>query len=84
MRFAIYLLQFNIICAFVHIYFISVYRQNDASRNLHVVDDDDIVSVVFASFVCAFLLTPWLSEPLIKTCANQLVASTHQNSANIT
>ena len=84
MRFCAYLLQFNIISAFVFVYYAAVYRKSDAERNANVVDQSDIVSVVLSTLVCSLLLTPWLSEPLIKTCSNQLVASANPNSANIT
>lgn len=84
MRFAIYMLQFNTISAFVFVYFAAVYRKSDPERNEAVVDRGDMVSVVASILVCSLLMTPWLSEPLIKTCSNQLVASSSPNSANIT
>mmetsp|Transcript_13695 Transcript_13695/g.17313 ORF Transcript_13695/g.17313 Transcript_13695/m.17313 type:complete len:163 (+) Transcript_13695:3942-4430(+) len=84
MRFSIYMLQFNIISAFVFVYYSSVYRKSDSERNASVVDQSDIISVISATLLCSLLMTPWLSEPLIRTCANQLVASANPNSANIT
>jgi len=83
-RFAIYMLQFNIISTFVFLYYASVYRVDDLDRKADVVESDDISSVIVSILLCSILLTPWLSEPLIKTCANQLVASSCPNSANIT
>lgn len=70
LRFAIYMLQFNIISTFVFLYFAAVYRTDDPERKAEVVEQDDIGSVIASMFFCSFLLTPWLSEPLIKTCSN--------------
>ena len=70
MRLSMYVLQVNIISAFVYIYYAAVYRQNEDERNAAVIDQKDILSVILSTFVCSILLTPWLSEPLIKTCSN--------------
>ena len=64
------MLQVNIISAFVYIYFGSVYRMSDTKRNTDVIDQSDIVTVLLAMVTSSFLLTPWLSEPLIKACSN--------------
>jgi len=84
MRFAIYLLQFNIISFFVFIYYAAIYRSDDKDRNPNVVEGEDISAVIGSTLLCSFFLTPWLSEPLIKTCSNQLVALASPNSANLT
>lgn len=69
------MLQVNIISIFVFLYFSMVYRQNDKTRDVGVLDQNDIVNVLMATGICSFLLTPWLSEPLIKLSSDQLVQS---------
>lgn len=49
-----------------------------------MIEQTDIVSVILWTVICSLLMTPWLSEPLIKTCSNSLQASADPNSANIT
>jgi len=49
-----------------------------------VLEQTDILNVVAASGVFAVLLTPWLSEPLIKACSNKLVPSDSPNTESIT
>ena len=43
----------------------------------------DISSLLLATSVCTLLLTPWLSEPLIRACSNQVVAPSSPNTENI-
>ena len=83
-RFTLYMLQVNIITSFIFIYYSAVYRQNDPTRDSDVIDQSDILSVLLATGVGSLLLTPWLSEPLIKACSNKLVASAFVNTTNIT
>jgi len=84
MRFAIYILQLNIVSAVVFVYYSAGYRSKDLLRDSEVIDQDDIVSILVSTFMCSVVLTPWMSEPLIKSCSNQLVASNAPNSTNIT
>ena len=48
-----------------------------------MIDQTDIVSVLLATALGSIMLTPWLSEPLIKACANKLVASGNPSTENI-
>lgn len=72
-RFMMYMLQMNTISVFVFTYFSEVYRQNDAQRDVAVLDQSDIINVLMATGICSLLLTPWLSEPLIKVSSDALV-----------
>ena len=71
-RFSMYILQVNIISAYIFLYYSAVYRQDDKLRNAEVIETRDFVSVFIWTIICSFLMTPWLSEPLIKTCSNVL------------
>ena len=82
-RFSIYMLQVNIVSASVYLYYSAVYRQNDSDRKLDVIDSQDILSLIVSIGVFSILLTPWLSEPLIKACSNQVVASGNPSTDNI-
>ena len=62
------MLQVNILSTFVYIYYSAIYRQDDKTRDANVIDSSDLLSLILCTIVCSFLLTPWLSEPLIKTC----------------
>ena len=70
MRFSLYLLQVNLVSAGVFAYYSGVYREHDATRNSDVLDSSDILGVLMATGICSLLMTPWLSEPLIKVCSN--------------
>ena len=48
-----------------------------------MIDQKDIMSVLTGTLLCSFLMTPWLSEPLIKTCSNVLTISASPSSENI-
>ena len=48
----------------------------DLDRNEEVIDSFDILSLLIATLTCSILFTPWLSEPLIKVCSNQIVLET--------
>ena len=48
-----------------------------------MIDHFDISSLMMATTICSLLLTPWLSEPLIRACSNQVVASSSPNTENI-
>ena len=68
---------------FVYIYYSAIYRKDDTTRDADVIDSDDLLSLILATVVCSFMLTPWLSEPLIKTSSSQLVASANPSTENI-
>ena len=67
----------------VYLYYSLVYRQEDPDRRLDVIDSQDIQSLFATIGICSVLLTPWLSEPLIKACSNQVIASGSPNTENI-
>ena len=79
MRLSIYILQVNLVSGLCFGYFLGVYRESSgassADRDVHLVDQTDILVIFVATGVAALLLTPWLSEPLIKASANKLEAS---------
>ena len=50
---------------------------------MDVIDSYDIQSLFSTIGICSVLLTPWLSEPLIKACSNQVIASGSPNTENI-
>jgi len=70
MRFTLYMLQVNIVAAIVFVYYSLVYRQDDHERKLDVIDSHDIQSLISAIALGSILMTPWLSELLIKACSN--------------
>ena len=67
----------------VYLYYSLVYRQEDPERRMDVIDSYDIQSLFLTIGICSVLLTPWLSEPLIKACSNQVVASGSPSTENI-
>lgn len=73
-RFSIHILQLNLVSTLVYIYYSAVYRVGEANRNLDVIEQVDIWTVLLSSVAVALLMTPWLSEPLIKGISNELAS----------
>ena len=79
-RLSIYLLQVNLVSGLGFGYFVGVYRKNENSeRDVQLIDQADILTVLISTVIASVLLTPWLSEPLIKICSDKLESSARQS-----
>ena len=67
----------------MYVYYSFAYRQDDPDQKFDVIDMYDIQSLLLATSICSVLLTPWLSEPLIRACSNQVIAPSSPNTENI-
>ena len=70
-----YMLQVNIVTALVYVFYSAGYRQEQTRLDNDVIDTTDMHSLILVTCLCSLLLTPMLSEPLIKACSNKLVTS---------
>ena len=81
MRYCMYLLQINLVTTLCFVYFGSLYRLDDPTRNEDVLDQRDMMQIIGAGVVGSLLLLPFISEPLVMLCSSKIHKSTDPVSA---
>ena len=81
MRYCMYLLQINFVTMACYIYFGSLYRLDDPSRNEDVLDQRDMMQIIGAGIVGSLFLLPFISEPLVALCSSKIHKTTDPVSA---